>query len=274
MAAGAQIIRIESLDDSRVFHYRNMKERELARLGGRFIAEGEWVVRRLLESRYATESVFVIERKAEAIAAVVPEHVPVYVTTPDVMSQVVGFDFHNGVMAVGMRGPSPTVAEVVAGAREGPVTLAVCPQIEKTDNLGAIIRVAAAFGVTAMVLGERCCDPFYRQSVRVSMGAALKVQIVRSEDLRADLRRLKDEHRVELIATVLDEAAEPLEAAGRRRGVALLFGNEGYGLDAEIVAMCDRRVTIPMAMGTDSLNVAVAAAVFLYHFTRVAAVRP
>src|SRR5688500_9394425 len=142
------LIPITSLDDPRVFHYRNMKERELARLGGRFIAEGEWVVRRLLESSYATESVFVIERKAEAIAAVVPEHVPVYVTSPGVIWRVVGFDLHSGVMGVGVRGRSPTVDEVVAGAGDGPVTLAVCPQIEKTDNIGAIIRVAAAFGVT------------------------------------------------------------------------------------------------------------------------------
>jgi tRNA G18 (ribose-2'-O)-methylase SpoU len=265
------VIAIDSLDDPRVFHYRNLKERELARLGGRFIAEGEWVVRRLLESPYTTESVMVIERKASEIAGAVPPAVPVYVVTPQVMAQILGFKFHSGVMAVGLRGPSPTVDEVMTAAPDRRrITLAVCPQVEKTDNLGAIIRVAAAFGASAMVLGEQCCDPFYRQSVRVSMGAALKIPIVRSENLLEDLRRLKEAHGVELIATVLDDSAQPLETATRSRPVALLFGNEGYGLDNQLLAVCDRRVTIPMERGTDSLNVAVAAAVFLYHFTRIA----
>jgi tRNA G18 (ribose-2'-O)-methylase SpoU len=273
VSSSPQIILIESLEDPRVFHYRNLKERELARLGGRFIAEGEWVVRRLLESPYVTESVMVIERKAESIAPAVPPDVPVYVVTPQVMAQVLGFKFHSGVMAVGLRGPGPTVGDVIAAAPDRrKITLAVCPQIEKTDNLGAIIRVAAALGATGMVLGERCCDPFYRQSVRVSMGAALKIPIVRSENLLSDLRRLKDVHGVELIATVLDESAQALETASRAGPVALLFGNEGYGLGEEVLAVCGRRVTIPMAMGTDSLNVAVSAAVFLYHFTRV--IRP
>src|SRR5687768_11780147 len=117
----------------------------------------------------------VIERKAADIAPVVPPGVPVYIVTPQVMAQILGFKFHSGVMAVGLRGRSPTVDDVMAAAAAAPdrrkATLVVCPQIEKTDNLGAIIRVAAALGATAMVLGEKCCDPFYRQSVRVSMGA-------------------------------------------------------------------------------------------------------
>jgi tRNA G18 (ribose-2'-O)-methylase SpoU len=169
-------------------------------------------------------------------------------------------------MAVGVRPPSPTIDDLLAGNEQA--TLVVCPEVEKTDNLGSLIRIAAAFGVDAMILGERSCDPFFRQSVRVSMGTVFHLPIVRSEDLKRDLRRLRDEFNVELIATVLDEDAEPLERAGRAATTALLLGNEAQGLPADVVALCDRRVTIPMKLGTDSLNVAVAAGVFLYHFTR------
>ena len=83
-----------------------------------------------------------------------------------------------------------------------------------------------------------------------------------------DLKRLRDEWGVELAATVLDDAAEPLSHAGRAGRFGLLFGNEAQGLDGEHVAVCQRRVTIPMKLGTDSLNVAVAAGIFLYHFTQ------
>jgi tRNA G18 (ribose-2'-O)-methylase SpoU len=147
-------------------------------------------------------------------------------------------------------------------------TLLICPEIEKTDNLGALIRIAAAFGVHAMILGERCCDPFFRQSVRVSMGAAFVLPIVRTDDLARDLQRLRADYNVELLATVLDTGAEELQHVIPPRKMGLLLGNEAQGIGPEYLKLCDRRVTIPMKLGTDSLNVAVAAGVFLYHFTR------
>jgi tRNA G18 (ribose-2'-O)-methylase SpoU len=120
-----------------------------------------------------------------------------------------------------------------------------------------------------MILGERCHDPFWRQSIRVSMGAVFKLPIVQTDDLSRDLKRLRAEWNVELIATVLDNAAEPLASSRRKPKTSLLFGNEAQGLDQYWIDACDRKVTIPMHHGTDSLNVAVAAGIFLYHFTSV-----
>lgn len=261
------LIPIQSLDDPRVWAYRDLKERDLARQGGRFIAESEQLVRRLLASDVATESVLCAERRIGEVAPLVPEQVPVYVAPASVVNQIVGFKFHSGVMAVGVRPASPTIDEVMRGKDRA--TLVVCPEIEKTDNLGALIRIAAGFGATAMVLGERCCDPFFRQSVRVSMGSVFRLPIVRCTDLMKDLARLRDEFAVELAATVLDEQVEPLDHCGRAARLAILLGNEAQGLPEEMVEMCQRKVTIPMELGTDSLNVAVAAGIVLYHFTRV-----
>jgi TrmH family RNA methyltransferase len=130
------------------------------------------------------------------------------------------------------------------------------------------MRIAAAFGAGGFMLGPQCCDPFYRQSIRVSMGAVFSLNLYQSDDLMRDLKRLQSEWDVELAATVLDDSAEPLSGAARKPRMALLFGNEAQGLSREVVAACDRRITIPMKLGTDSLNVAIAAAVCLYHFTR------
>jgi tRNA G18 (ribose-2'-O)-methylase SpoU len=117
-------------------------------------------------------------------------------------------------------------------------------------------------------LGPRCCDPFYRMSIRVSMGTVFSIPVLRSENLISDLTKLKG-HRYELVATVLDKDAESLDHATRSDRLAILFGNEATGLTAADIAACDRRVTLPMQRGTDSLNVAIAAGIFLYHFTRV-----
>ena len=259
---------ISSLDDPRVAHYRNLKDKALDRQGRLFIAEGENVVRRLLASDFETLSVFCADHRAAGLADAVPGHVPLYAGSRELMERVIGFDFHTGVVACGRRKPPPTLEQAVP--RDKPDLLVVARgDVANVENLGSLIRLSAGFGADAMVLGERCHDPFWRQSVRVSMGTVFKLPIVRSADLVADLRRLRREWGIEVAATVLDPDAEPIASAGRPGRFALAFGNEAHGLSPEQAAACDRRVTIPMGLGTDSLNVAVAAGIFLYHFTQV-----
>lgn len=263
------LVPVPSLDDPRLALYRNLKDRELAREGGRFIAEGEQVVRRLLASDYPVESLLLARRRAVEIAPLVPPDVPAYVVDDPLVHSIVGFKFHSGVMAVGRRKASPSIDDVMREVSRRPrTTLVALPEIANTENMGSLIRISAAFGADALVLGERSCDPFWRQSVRVSMGTIFALPVVRSSNLIADLQRLRNEWGVELAAAVVGEGAESLAGARRGPRLGLLFGNEAQGLSAEHVAACDRRVTIPMQLGTDSLNVAVAAAVFLYHFTR------
>src|SRR5687768_12606380 len=261
------LIHITSLDDPRVAPYRNVKDRELARDGARFIAEGEHVVLRLLASDFQTESVLLSERRADEFAPRVPAHVPVYVVPHAVMEQVLGIKFHSGIIACGVRKRNLTLDNVVPtdGQR---LTLVICPDISNVENIGSLIRLSAGFGADAMILGQRCHDPFWRQSVRVSMGTIFKLPLLQTDDLMRDMKRLRDEWNVQLAATVLNDDAEPLGLASRADRFALLFGNEAQGLGREWVDACDRRITIPMKLGTDSLNVAVAAGIFLYHFTR------
>jgi tRNA G18 (ribose-2'-O)-methylase SpoU len=261
------LISVDSLDDPRLAAYRNLKDRELARDGQRFIAEGEQVVRRLLASKLHTESVLVARRKAELICPLVGPEVPLFSASDEMVERIIGFEFHSGVMACGIRPPWPSVVEILGA--DLPRTLVVCPKITNVENLGSLVRICAAFGVTGLVLGEQCCDPFFRQSVRVSMGAVFNLPMARTHDLDENLQHLKRDWGFELVATVLSADAQPLSAAGRGPNLALLFGGEADGLNARQIDLCDRRVTIPMRRGTDSLNVAVAAGVFLYHFMDV-----
>ena len=266
------LIPIDSLDDPRVADYGNLKDRELARDGGKFVAEGEMVVRRLLASTLTTDSLLVSQRRVEEIAPLAPPDVPVYVAADDAVVQaVLGFKYHSGVIAVGRRPAPPVLDDVVGRDLDAPVLLVICPDIISPLNLGGLIRIAAGFGATAMLLGERSCDPFYRHSVRVSVGAAFRLPLIQSQHLWRDVHRLRDEWKVELIATALDDDAIPLAKAHASRRMGILFGNEGQGLDRGVINLCDRKVIIPMQLGTDSLNVMVSAGVTLYHFTNVAA---
>ena len=120
-----------------------------------------------------------------------------------------------------------------------------------------------------MLLGERRCDPFWRQSIRISVGTIFSLPILRSENLLNDMTLLRRQHGFEMIATVADTNATPLEQIKGGSRIGIVFGNEWSGLTEEMTAACDHRVTIPMRTGIDSLNVSIAAGIFLYQLTRV-----
>jgi tRNA G18 (ribose-2'-O)-methylase SpoU len=249
-------------DDPRLADYRHLKERHLNALSGRFVAEGERVVRRLLASRLRVCSVLVTPPRLDALAGRLDGPFPVYRAAQPILDGIAGFHVHRGCLAVAER---PPARPVPPGAR----ALMVLEDLVDVDNLGAAARNAAAFGADALVLSPRCADPFYRKAVRVSLGAVFDLPVVRlarwPEDL-ADLRA----RGFALVAGVLAPDATPLPRFQAPPRWALLLGAEGPGLSAEALRLCDHRVTIPMApsAGADSLNVATAGAVLLYALTR------
>jgi tRNA G18 (ribose-2'-O)-methylase SpoU len=259
------LLPIASLDDPRLDVYRNLKTTNLTRWSGLFIAEGARVVRRLLESDFVVDQALVSEERLAEMRPHLSDTVPTFVLPHALAKALVGYNFHTGVLACGRRRPGPELQAIVNGAGER-LTLLVCPAVNDPDNLGSMIRTATAFGVDGIVLGRECADPFSRRVLRVSMGNALFVPIVESRELEAELTTLRQSG-VDLIAAVLDDAAEPLASAQCGPRTALVFGNEAHGLGPAWERLCNRRVTIPMQRGTDSLNVAVAAGIFLYHFT-------
>jgi tRNA G18 (ribose-2'-O)-methylase SpoU len=259
---------ITSLDDPRVAPYRNLRERTL-RGENLFIAEAALIVRRLIESDYAVQSIFATREHAEELEALVGDDIPVYVADRALMVEIVGFPFHRGAMAIGRRHASPPLDEVMDLLESKPqLTLLVCPETTQAENLGMVFRTAAAFGVDAVLLGPTSCDPLCRRALRTSMGGVLRVPFVRSKDLAADLHALKQRWNVRLAAAVLADDAESLPEVAWPDRVGLMLGNEFDGLRDEWIALCDHKVTIPMAPGTDSLNLAVAAGVFVYERMR------
>lgn len=251
-----------SLDDPRLDPYRNLKQTNLTRWSGLFIAEGKLVVERLLASRSRVRSILVSERRLDVLATLpFPPSVEVLVIADDLARQLTGFEFHAGVMACGWRAPSPRVEDLTWPARS---LIVACPRMTDPDNLGGLIRLCRAFGVSALLLGEGCADPFSRRVLRVSMGNAFDLTIVECNELDASLETLRRSAGFTLTATVLDEQALPLHRARRHDRDILLLGNEAEGLGLEWIGQSDRRLTIPMQGGTDSLNVAVAAGIFLH----------
>ena len=249
-------IAIEDPSDPRITDYRGIKERPLPEGSGRFIAESERVVRRLIDSRLTVASVLLTPPRLATLADALAGPFPVYLASQTVLDGIAGFHVHRGCLAVGVRPQAPSLP---VGARG----VVVLEDLTDVDNLGAIARHAAAFGADALLLSPRSADPFYRKAIRVSLGAVFSLPIVRATRWPEELSELRTQG-FALLAAVVDPGAIPLAALPPPGRFALMLGAEGPGLSAAALAIADQRVTIPMSPGADSLNVATAAAVFLY----------
>ncbi len=266
------VIDVDDPDDPRLDDFRDLnsidRRPDLPSGKGLVIAEGVLVVQRMLASRFVPRALLGTERRlAELRADLQGVDVPYYRSSPEVMAQVVGFHLNRGVLAAAPRPAELTVAEVLDGAR----TVAVLEGVNDHENLGSIFRNAAGLDVDAVVFGTGCADPLYRRAVRVSMGHALLVPYAWARDWPAELDDLRDNGFRMLAMTPNPEAQSLAQALTElaEAKVAVLVGAEGPGLTERAMRASDVRVRIPMSRGTDSLNVATAAALAFYERVRV-----
>ncbi|HZO03521.1 MAG TPA: RNA methyltransferase [Burkholderiales bacterium] len=139
--------------------------------------------------------------------------------------------------------------------------------VQDPGNVGAIMRSAAAFGVQRVILDPACADPWSPKALRAGMGGHFALQVAETRDLAGEIDAFKG-----TVACTVPRGGVALRGASLERSWAWIFGGEGRGLGDETIARADLRVTIPMSPGTESLNVAAAAAICLYEgFSRSAA---
>src|SRR3954470_20582623 len=156
---------------------------------GPVIVEGVLAGQRLLASPYRVRAVLGVPGRVAALD--LPDVVPAYEADKWVLSEIIGFRLTRGVLASAARGPPADLDELLAGRDPAaPRRLAVLEALNDAENLGSIARSALALGVDGLLLDPRCADPFYRRSVRVSMGHILALPYAVLSDWPADLGRL------------------------------------------------------------------------------------
>ena len=259
--------RIHRADDPRVAGYRRLRDGELMRSRGLFVAEGRLIVRRVVESdRFRVQSVLVNDaalHDLESVIAGLGADVPTFVSGAKELAEIAGYHVHRGCLALVHRPPPMPVGALVAAA----TILVVLEGVSNADNVGGIFRNAAAFGADGVLLSPTCCDPLYRKAIRTSMGATLRMPFAcaGADDWPRVLTRVKT-YGFTIVALTPREPSETLEAfAARPRAprIALILGTEGAGLTPPLEVAADYRVRIPISDSVDSLNVAVAAGIAL-----------
>ncbi|HEY5912172.1 MAG TPA: RNA methyltransferase [Verrucomicrobiae bacterium] len=260
---------IRSLDLPELQPYRTMRRQMEHRQEGIFVAEGEKVVRRLLESNFRVVSVLLPEKwfvELEPLLQSRPENIRVFIAEKKLLETLTGFSMYQGLLAVGMVPPPPPLERILSTSGQ-PHLLVAVDSLSSAENIGALVRNCAAFNVQALVVGETCTSPYLRRAVRSSMGTIFVLPVIESPNLVATLRELRHS-RLRCIAAHPHADRHTPSRADFGSDCCIVLGSEGYGLSPAVLAACDDAVAIPMPATVDSLNVANAAAVFLYEANR------
>jgi tRNA G18 (ribose-2'-O)-methylase SpoU len=269
LVAVLRLQEIRSLEVPALQPYRTMRRHLEHQRQGIFVAEGEKVVRRLLQSDFTVVSVLLPAKwlkDLEPILQARPEEIDVYVAEKKLLETLTGFSMYQGLLAVG-RIPRPATLTSVLERSPRPYLLAAVDGITSAENLGGLVRNCAAFGAQALLVGETSSSPFLRRAVRSSMGTIFKLPVVETDDLAACLRTLQQQG-IGCVAAHPHAEGKTLSQAHLTDDCCLVFGSEGCGLSPAVLAACQESVAVPMHGGVDSLNVTCAGSVFLYEAAR------
>lgn len=252
--------------DPRLEPYRNLRERDLVGRRGAFMAEGEVVLRALLQAvargTHRIESVLLSDKQWRRLGSWLQTELadtPVLVADDATLEATLGFELHRGILALAARCHPPTLEQLLEPP--GPRLLVGLFGISNHDNVGGIFRNLAAFGADAAVLDSVSCDPHYRKAIRVSVGGVLRVPFARGgSDVELATRIAAAGYQLIALTPAGDTT---LRAFARAPRAALLLGAEGPGLSAAVLAQ-SHGVRLEMAAGFDSLNVATTSGIALY----------
>jgi 23S rRNA (guanosine2251-2'-O)-methyltransferase len=251
------------------------------------LASGRWPVLQVLATQPA------LARSRDLLLAAQASGIPLEVVTPARLEELARTKEHQGLLA--RLGPYPytsveqfeselstkinayrSAAASIDAAQNRPSMacplVVICDRIQDNHNFGAILRSCDGTDVFGVLVGTRHQSAMTPHVVRSSSGAANHVKVVETQDLVACAARLQ---KLGIALLAADSTAgRTLWQTDLRPMTALVLGSEAFGIAAELMAICDQRVTIPMAGSVTSLNVAVAAGVMLYEIRRQQTMQP
>lgn len=269
----ATIIEIQDLSAPELAPYSQLTHAQLRSQRdpskGLLIAESLKVISCALRAGCRPISFLTEHRHLSALVQLIPEvwnSVPIYTAQRQALASLTGYELTRGVLCAMVRPSLPSPEEVCREARR----LVVLENITDATNIGAIFRSAAALGMDGILVAPSCCDPFYRRSVRVSMGTVFQIPWawLTGEKFQWPQPGLSALNAMEFstVAMALTDHSISIEdpvLAGAEK-LAVVLGSEGNGLCAETIARCNYTARIPMFHGVDSLNVAAAGAVIFW----------
>lgn len=252
---------------------------------GMFIAESPKVIGRALDAGYEPLSVLVEKKQMEEneetsqiMNRFDDTKVSIFTADFEVLTKLTGFKLTRGMLCAMRRKPLRKFQDLCDGINR----IAILENVQNPTNVGAIFRSAAALNMEAVLLSPGCSDPLYRRASRVSMGTVFQIpwtfirdsnemrckrEVIWPKQAIAELKKLG--YKTAALALTDDSISIDDSELMKEEKLAVIFGNEGEGLENETIALCDYTVKIPMTHGVDSLNVAAASAVAFWQLGKI-----
>ena len=263
-------IPITSVEHPALMPYRTLRQTVEHFRQGIFVAEGEKVVQRLLETKLEILSILITPEWLSYYQSALEERqekISVFVAEKDLLETIVGFNLHQGIMALGKMPVQKNLGSLIAKSQT-PRLLVAIDGLANSENIGVLVRNCTAFGVQTILVGETSSSPYLRRAVRNSMGTVFKIPVVHCENLAETLTVLRNIHQFKIFAAHPHTEEHSIQHIDFSVDCCIVFGSEGSGISQQVLSACDTAVAIPMKPGVDSLNVASASAVFLYEVMR------
>lgn len=245
---------ITDLKDPRIKEFISIKDKNLI-AENLFIAETHKVIHKAIKSKYEVLKILcTTEYYDENIELL--GNLNIYTASKNLLENIVGFKLHHGVMALFKN-------ESLKDLKELGNKIMIYNGVTSPENVGTITRASAAFGFDSIIYDYKSASPFLRRCVRVSMGNVFNVHVHKSNYLPDTIKKLqKDGYKV--IATANEKGAKNIQNYKYPKKIAIIIGNEGNGMDREVIEVCDEKLFIPIDSNVAHLNAASAATVFLY----------
>lgn len=264
------IKKIDSTEIPELSIFRTLKQQLDHRREGLFVAEGHFVVERLLKTSLRIRSVLFTESWLETFRTELenrPEMIDVFIGEKEVLSKITGYELHQFIMACAEVPGVKTIDEIMKSGTS-PILFVALDGLTSSDNVGLVLRNCAAFGVHALIAGENCADPWLRRAVRKSMGNVFNVPVIYSGSLVETITKLRSVYGIEVFGAQITKESVPLYTVSLKSSCCVVMGNEGSGVSQKVLDTCSKSLYIPMEEGVDSLNVSSAAAIILSETVR------
>jgi RNA methyltransferase, TrmH family len=246
--------RIQSTKNPQVKEWKKLLTKKGREKMGLFLIEGFHLVEEALKS-HAPLVELIVDEKKEIPPSWNAGHLPVTIVTEEVMKAISDTETPQGIAAVCEQFSYGDIDWTQAN-------VLLIDAVQDPGNIGTMIRTADAAGIDAVLLGEGCADLYNPKVIRATQGSLFHLPIIRG-NLREWIGRLQEEN-VAVYGTAL-ENGEDYRHIKPARPFALLVGNEGSGVHKELLQMTTKNLYIPIYGQAESLNVAVAAGILLYH---------
>ncbi len=249
--------KLTDINDSRLDEFRKIKDKNLLPKN-LVVAESPKVVVKALKSDFKVLKVLATEDFYEDNKKIIDERCEnVFVLDKALLENLVAHKLHHGIMALVQVPELSNLDEL--GDR-----VLIFNGVTSPENVGTMTRAAMAFGFDSIIYDYKSASPYLRRCARVSMGNVFEANIHKSEFLPRTISKLQEKGYI-VAATANEDGSISLPEYKYPEKFCLIIGNEGNGMDREVIDACDVKLSIPITNYVAHLNAASAASIFLYH---------